>query len=144
MKGIIVLEDASGNGGTIYIQGSIKNISAALFADKSIISGSNSTTYYSDTRSATNQLYIQGTLISDNTIGGASMTPLKCPYNVTGCDDITAKRYDLNYFRFYTGSGASDPKAALGVPAGNETYPFIIKYDPRFGTTPPPGFAITQ
>ncbi len=74
------------------------------------------------------------------------MTPLKCPYNISGCTDEIAKHYDLNYFRFYTGTGASSPGAALSpqVPAGGEKYPFVIKYDTRLQTAPPPGFKIVQ
>lgn len=104
MRGIIVLKDDTGVGGNIYITKDVKNIAAVLYADKSIISG-NGTSYYSDAQTATGQLFIEGSIISDNTIGGASMTPLKCPYNVTGCNDIVAKRYDLNFFRFYDGTG---------------------------------------
>lgn len=70
------------------------------------------------------------------------MTPLKCPYNVTGCTDQIAKRYDLNYFRFYTGTGASSPGAAPGVPAAGFSFPFVIEYDNRLQTAPPPGFSI--
>lgn len=78
------------------------------------------------------------------------MTPLKCPYNVscsTGNeinDNKIAKRYDLNYFRFYIGMTAMSPGAATGVPNGGMGYPFVIKYDPRLQATPPPGFKISQ
>lgn len=64
--------------------------------------------FYSDSKNATAQLFLRGSVISDNTIGGASMTPLKCPYGATGtCSDQEAKRYDLNYFRFYDGTGVA-------------------------------------
>lgn len=151
VRGIIVLEDAAGMGGNIYIKKNVSNIAAVLFTDKSILSGELTPAlkdYYSDTvpslQTATGQLFIEGSIISDNTIGGASMTPLKCPYNVVGCSDVIAKRYDLNYFRFYKGIGATSPGASLNpqVPAGSETYPFVIKYDSRLQTAPPPGFTI--
>lgn len=72
------------------------------------------------------------------------MTPLKCPYGAGTCDDQEAKRYDLNYFRFYTGTGASSPGAAIGVPSGGIGYPMVIKYDNRIQTAPPLGFSIQQ
>jgi hypothetical protein len=119
IKGIIVLEDANGNKGNIYISKDVSNIAAVLYADKSIISGTSSSNYYSDAnpsaQTATGQLFVQGSVISDNTIGGASVKPLKCPYNVncaTGdevADSKTAKRYDLNYFRFYNGTDGAAP-----------------------------------
>ncbi|MDP2103569.1 MAG: hypothetical protein Q8K26_01450, partial [Candidatus Gracilibacteria bacterium] len=148
MKSIIALKDSMGTGGKIKISKNVSNIAAVLYADKSIISGSSSIPYYSDTppniQTATGQLFIEGSIISDNTIGGASMTPLKCPYGAGTCTDQEAKRYDLNYFRFYTGTGATSPGAAIGVPSEGIGYPFVIKYDSRLQTAPPPGFKVTE
>ena len=138
MKGIIAIKDDAGNGGNIYITKDVKNISAVLYADENVVSGPSAGTFYSDTKSATNQLFLLGSIISNNTIGGASMIPYVCPYNVTTCDNTTSKHYDLNYFRFYTGDTSM---SAVGVPAGGESYPFVIQYDTRLQTTPPPGFA---
>jgi hypothetical protein len=48
------------------------------------------------------QLYIKGSVLSHNTIGGA--TPVdhntaQCPYNVGECNFDTAIPWDMNYFR---------------------------------------------
>lgn len=70
MKGIIVLKDDLGVGGKVFINKNVSNIAAVLYADKSIISGNHvSDVYYSDSRTATGQLFIEGSVISDNTIG---------------------------------------------------------------------------
>lgn len=138
MKGIIVLKKEDNTRGNIYITKDVKTIAAVLYADNSIISG-NSSTFYSDNKSATGQLLIQGSIISSNTIGGASMTPLVCPYNITTCNDVSAKRYDLNYFRFYDGVSS-----APGVPDIGKDYPFVIYYDSRLQTSPPPGFVVSE
>lgn len=72
IKGIIVLKNDAGVGGKIYINKNVSNIAAVLYADKSIISG-NASVYYSDispsSQTATGQLLIEGSIISDNTIG---------------------------------------------------------------------------
>lgn len=72
------------------------------------------------------------------------MTPAKCPYGAGICDDREARRYDLNYFRFYVGTGATSPGAASGVPAAGIGYPTVIKYDNRLQTAPPSGFSIKK
>lgn len=57
------------------------------------------------------QLYIKGSVISRNTIGGAGVvgTP-HCPYTEGVCTYDQALRYDLNYFRdFQSGSTLTLP-----------------------------------
>ena len=60
------------------------------------------------------------------------------------CTDKEAKRYDLNYFRFYTGTLSSSPGAAILVPSAGIGYPLVIEYDNRLQTAPPPGFSMTE
>ena len=83
------------------------------------------------------QLYIQGSLVSRNTIGGASVsrTQVVCPYNAT-CTYESAIRYDLNYFRAY------DKEAWTRAYTNNslDDYSVIIEYDSRVVSNPPPGF----
>ena len=79
--GLIVLEDTDGNGGNIYIEPNVTDISAVLYADKSIMTaldnqspfGRISTTEQFDGNSdevdVSDQLYIYGSLFSENTIG---------------------------------------------------------------------------
>ena len=82
---IIVLKDKSGNGGNIYLHGSVKQIISTIIADGSIYSGfptsAQSTlpttvflynsTKVQITNLPANQLYIYGSVITRNTIGGA-------------------------------------------------------------------------
>lgn len=48
-----------------------------------------------------NQLYIFGSLISYNTIGGARANPVTCPAVIPSCTQDNAQKYDLNYLRRY-------------------------------------------
>jgi len=56
-----------------------------------------------DIQTLKNQLYIYGSIVSENTIGGSRMNPVRCPslLSITNCDMDTAQRYDLNYLRRY-------------------------------------------
>ena len=56
-----------------------------------------------------NQLYINGSIISRNTIGGSQKKPLSCPYIIDNSDCIknTAAIYDWNYFRTYDKTAVS-------------------------------------
>jgi hypothetical protein len=75
----IAIKDANGKGGNIFIGKSVKNIYASLVAEGSIFSGegrpdANASNKYNDTLAEVNalpaiQLFINGTVISRNTIG---------------------------------------------------------------------------
>ena len=84
---IIALTDSAGNGGDITIDPSVRNISLSLFAEHGVSSA------------GANQLSVFGSLISSNTTGGASASPVICPYFITTCDAALAKRYDLEKLR---------------------------------------------
>ncbi|MDD3303230.1 MAG: hypothetical protein PHN31_06765, partial [Candidatus Gracilibacteria bacterium] len=151
--GLVALEDGNGLGGNIYIDPNVRYIKAVMYADKSVISydglnelGGNAT--FSDLK---NQLYIYGSLFTENTVGGSRANPLKCPYYITTCTSIEdAQKYDLNYLRRYylkdtDGDGAGDTPAGGGVsstPFITSTsqyyqYPVVIEYNPLIQTNPP-------
>lgn len=90
-KVIIALKRADGTGGNIYIKDNVKNIAASLIADGSI---------FGDTAGANNQLYIYGTVISNNTIGGANTGVCPRFLNLTSCTD--PGYYDLENIRNHT------------------------------------------
>lgn len=82
-------------------------------------------------------MYINGTLFSRNTIGGASKNlniPV-CPYN-SPCNVTDAQKYDLNYFRLF------DVRDGVGKRAYKndslDKYSVIIEYDSRVISNPPP------
>lgn len=116
-----------------------------MFTEGSIYSGDDLTNLYNDTtaevallsRDITNQLYIIGSIMSRNTIGGSvQATAPVCPYDIA-CDNTTAIRYDLNYFRSYA-SGSTSERAFTTDKW--DDFSVIIEMDPRFISAPPPGF----
>ncbi len=74
--------------------------------------------------------------MSRNTIGGAIQTTVVCPYDIA-CDNATAIRYDLNYFRVHDNTISTNrayPDTTW------DAYSVVIEIDPRFISVPPPGF----
>ncbi|MDD2892268.1 MAG: hypothetical protein PHQ95_04860 [Candidatus Gracilibacteria bacterium] len=104
MLGIVVVKDAQGNGGNIYIDPSVTNITGTLFAEKSIISydGTKELDGNTPVSALKNQLLIYGNVFSENTIGGSRKSTPECPFYITsGCTVSEAQKYDLNYLRRY-------------------------------------------
>jgi hypothetical protein len=79
-----------GVGGNIYIDPSVTDVNASLFAEHAVRS------------SGDRQLYIGGSLVSGNTLGETAAGI--CPYYVMGTCD--AKLYDLEEMRAFDGMGA--------------------------------------
>lgn len=101
VKAIIVLKKDDWTKWDIFIKDNVKFIWSTIVTQKSIISWDWSS-YYSDTWTANNQLFIKWSLISYNTIWWSSSSIPKCPYYVSPpCDYLIAKRYDLNNFRAF-------------------------------------------
>lgn len=108
MKAIIALKDENGNGGNVYITENVKKIYAYIVAEGSVFSGYKTAT---DTVSyiengpfaaPTRQLYVNGLIVSKNTIGGNVQTTLvSCPVLTPSCNAGNAKNYDMSYFRNY-------------------------------------------
>ena len=88
-------------GWNIWITKNSNFISAIIYADKNIISW-DWTNYYVNDSDKLNQLFLKWSIMSLNTIGWASYSPLKCPSNISSnCTEELANRYDLNHFRHF-------------------------------------------
>ncbi len=171
--GVILMKDESGNGWNLYINSSVTNIVGTYVIDGSVMSSNDGVTPLgtSNIGILKNQLYIYGSLVSENTIGGSRMIPYKCPslINFWFCTSlIDAQKYDLNYLRryyLYGGQPFSNGKVAGGetCPLGICTninaflkqkftttaedlakYPVIIEYNPNIRSNPPIGFETTK
>ncbi len=150
-KAIIVLADSAGNGGNIFIKWTVKHIYSTLIAEKSIYSGVDPNIIYNGTKENVlsslppYQLYINGSVVSYNTIGGSSndasftdASAFRCPYFFTeACNGTTALRFDFNYFRNYQAS-STDPAAATPAIPWYDDYSMIIEFDPKALSDPPP------
>jgi hypothetical protein len=124
--GIIVLKDLTTNkGGNVYIAPNVTNIQANIYADGSVFSydgnaadiNSDGEPVFTDEADRfgklKNQLYIEGSIASQNTIGGAVATPLPIlgdgstttagegNYGATPAGRSQARLYDLNFLRYY-------------------------------------------
>lgn len=123
--GIIVLEDlATGAGGNVYIAPGVTNIQANIYADGAVFSydgvpadinglgepvfGDESTRF----NLLKNQLYFEGSIASQNTIGGAVKNPpilgdgavesaAEGAYGATPSGRSRARLYDLNFLRYF-------------------------------------------
>lgn len=148
---ILALKNDAGIGGNIYIHGQVTRIQASLFAEGALYSGymnspSSFDIYNADKVSAGSnlpdyQLYLRGSLISHNTIGGSAFSGSApdCPYIEPNCNYDTAIRYDLNYFRDY--QTKMDPHRGY-FDTTLDGFSMIIEYDPRVLSNPPPGLAL--
>lgn len=141
-QAIIVIKDATGKGGNIYVAEGVKNIYSSLIAEGTVYSWVwPNTALYNDTASKLSQLpvtqlYIYGSVISRNTIGGSAKSPVVCPFTETACTGWVSYRYDWNYFRTYDGKAAN-----RSAKTGYDGYSVIIESDPRITQTPPIGMA---
>lgn len=150
-RSIIALKNDAWQGWDIYISGNVKRIDATIVAEGTLWSGYNQlwqlVPYYKSKASAfidipKTQLWILGSVISHNTIGwwskdGGAICPYTTDSIVWGCTYDTALPYDLNYFRWYTGSNEWRAYKNTSLDA----YSMIIDYDPRILSDPPPGLS---
>jgi hypothetical protein len=149
--GVIVLEDDLGAGGDIFLEANVTKIAGAFYADGSLISVNADGEYGEDVSSdcsgvgfcdrsyeLRNQLYWQGLIATQNTIGGADKNPIKCPDGITCNSSETARIYDLAYLRtFHADSGGAQPYA------GSDTS-LVVEYDSQIQNNPPPLFATSS
>lgn len=138
----------------IYIDTTVTDIHAVLYTNRSIRSYSPSKGLYNGSNLNSddlwNQLYIQWSIFSENTIGWSKKSTHECPYYVEiwSCTDRTAQAYDLNYLRRYyiydsDNNGIPDARSwskSVGTNWDNERYPVVIEYNPAIQQTPPPFF----
>ena len=143
-RSIISVKDTDGNGWNIYIKWDVKNIYASLVAEGSIYSWDpTASILYNDTTAKLTQLpkyqlYILGSVISRNTIGGSARTPVVCPFVEATCNYANSYKYDWNYFRTFDQTDViNNGSAKLWYP----DYSVIIEYDSRLIWDPPPGIA---
>jgi len=154
---IIALKNEQWFGWNIYIDGSITQIYSSLIAEGNLYSGRftwSTPVYYNNDASSlfkipNRQLYVYGSTISNNTIGGYGVdngTTNSCPYNIQPCTDNTALLYDFNHFRDFQ-KDALDVTLLRGYQPPWEgapldtydDYSMIIEHDPRILSSPPPG-----
>ena len=154
--GLIALEK-DGLWWNIYIAPSVTDIHAVMYMDKSLISynGSELDGNNATTADLANQLYIFGSIFSENTIGGSRKVTAECPFYVNNSLCATqkqAQKYDLNYLRRYFRYDHDDNPGTDPIPANwwspaaaqwkvwFEDSPVIIDYNPQVQQTPPPLF----
>ena len=137
------------------------DIHAVLYAEKTIMSArdingdrqiSMTEIHNQNTPIATlaNQLYIRGSLFSENTIGGSRSSPVECPYYINCVTSNDAQSYDLNFLRRYVridtdSDGIPDTIANGGIQSNGtisttQDYPVVIEYNSQLQLTPPPFF----
>ena len=152
--GIIALQ-RNGRWGNIYIDNSVTDIHAFIYADRSLISVRDNPFEllhgWTDEEILRDQLYIKWVLFSENTIWWTDWwedgTSFTCPFYVhSNCDFHTAAKYDLNYLRRYYMAEDEDwdPVPSWytslwisGRESDLENYSVIIEYDNRIIHTPP-------
>lgn len=162
---VVVQKNAAWKWGNLYINTNVTNIVGSYVLDGSIMSSTTGTSGINvgDIATLKNQLYIFGSLLSQNTIGGSRANPLKCPTFVATCDETTAQKYDLNFLRRYylfNNKPFGDAKIIGGgtvtnlSPANNlikkftdfsqdlAKYPVIIEHNPAITNNTPIGFDI--
>ena len=153
LLGLIALQK-DGQWGNIYIDPSVTDIHAIIYADKSLLSYNGAEIDGNIPNSADilkNQLYIYGSVFSENTIGGSRKSTPVCPYyvNIACSTAAEAQKYDLNFLRRYfrydsDDDGSLDTIANGGISANIqgkswfEDYPVIIDYNSNIQETPPP------
>lgn len=164
--GLIVMKDASGNGGDVYIDPAVTNLVGGIYAEGSLMGASDSAPansiendeiydgFNGDKTDLNNQLLIKGTLITHNTIGGSRQNPIDFPVTVDEtCGSLNdgsmnqecAERYDLNYIRNFVTSGSTALNGgSFANPQPTSNAPFVIEYDPRIQTNIPPAFEMSQ
>jgi hypothetical protein len=169
---IVLQKDDAGNGWNLFISPNVTNLVWTFVLDGSIMSSNDGINWMGTSNIALlkNQLYIYGSIVSENTIGGSRMSPLKCPslVNTTCATTDESQKYDLNYLRrYYIYGGTGIPfgwakviwGAVFSAPTVLSTafdvnlikkfsiatedlakYPVIVEYNPTIRTNPPIGF----
>ncbi len=146
---IIVLPNDNWIGGNIFIDGSVTKIQSSLVAGGSIFSAyfppatQTDYIYYNTDASSTaglpdRQLYVFGSIISHNSLGGSTPqggSTYVCPYIEVNCTRQTAIRYDFNYFRDYQ----KNPAKRGYIDSRFDDWSLVIEYNPLLVRDPPPG-----
>ena len=129
---IALRNEQTGTGGEIHIENkegatAITNLVGSFIAERGIMGLYNNSTDLSteDRINLDNQLLIEGSVMSKNTLGGGD-TPLTCPTFVrkSDCSVEKAQKYDLNYLRRFVHDGPGSESSNND----GETNPLLIKY----------------
>ncbi len=142
---IIVLKDENWYWWKLYIDPEISRINAAIYVDKSILSYNESYWELSPNNGWTyntlkKQLYIHGSVFSENTIWGSRLANPVCPFYLGYNNNICelwldeAQKYDLNYLRRWI-------MLDDWITESTEKYPVIIKYNTKMQLNPPALFS---
>ena len=141
---IIVLKDENWIWWKLYIDPEISKIDAIIYLDKSILSYNWDYLEISPNNWGTSallnkQLYIHGSLFSENTIWWSYLADPICPYYLGYTNNICeldeSQKYDLNYLRRWF----EDPDDLIDDSLWE--YPVIIKYNPKLQINPPAIFS---
>lgn len=146
-RAIIALSTDTGDRWDIYVRWNVTKIHASLVAEGSLKSAFFPPTgapyiYNQDKESIlaglpSYQLYIYGSIVSNNTIWwSANDERLRCPINEGNCTYDTAIRYDLNYFRDFQ---VFDSQHRGYKDTRYDGYSLVIEQDTRVTKDPPPG-----
>ncbi len=118
----------------IFVRSNVKNIVGTYYADGAIMTNDGSSISTGNPGS-TDQLLLQGTLYTNNTLGGFFNT--RTPWGDDSSEE--SQKYDLHYVRRYNGSNGT---AAPG--ASPNPHAFVIRVDGKAIQSPPPGFTTSQ
>ena len=150
MKTIIALKDSSGNGGNVYITRNVKKIYAYIVAEGSVFSGEKKTDGAADIyvengefHIPQRQLYINGLVVSKNTIGGVGKDSA-CPILTLECSLGTKKPriYDMSCFRTYDPKKPEQnaiPQARKNLESRIKNATLVIDYNNNILLNPPIG-----
>ena len=146
-RALIALKDYYGSGWNIIITDKAKRVYAFIYAEGSVYSGEKSATWeivpYVNSGSwniPVNQLYINGMLISKNTVWWAQQTPSVCPVVINDCTPTIAEVFDLDFFRTYDPTDASQKSVpATIVDTRLNSSSMVIQYNQSILSDPPPG-----
>jgi len=136
--GIIVIKDNyslttgySGDG-NVYVKPNVTKVNAIIYADGAMVAVDTTGKPFATINKArfnalTNQLWMNGSLFTRNTIGGTFSYPdFKLPWGEITKDFTKAIQYDLNYLRSGNDGAMTSYKE-----------PFVIKYNPALQSNPP-------
>ncbi len=142
--GVIMLRNEAGAEpavGNIFVRSGVQKIAGSFFADGGFMNNDDDTISTGNTQESTNQLLLEGSLLSRNTLGGSWRQDGSENDYSPWSDNVTnkvAQRYDLHFVRRYD----SDNPSHTGVSGEANTAAFIIRPDQKSAILPPPGFKV--
>ncbi len=139
--------------GNIFVYTEVKNFVGTYFADGALTSTVNNVNPKmidlldrEDKDILGNQLLLEGTLLTQNTLGGGMLEPLINPWGPEN-DRAEAQKYDLHFIRRYypqtdeEGNPSNEGSCVVTNGACDPNkHSFVIRPDSRIQNVPPPGF----